>query len=101
MPLGLAAIDAALPGGGLALGALHEIVGAGADEEDGVVAAAFAAALLARLTRRHGGTGLWCLLSDELFAPPLSPPPPPPQRILRVRYPADPPSIVAGVQRFF
>ncbi len=46
-PFGLPAVDAALPGGGLALGALHEIMGAGADEEDGAVAAGFAAALLA------------------------------------------------------
>jgi protein ImuA len=71
MPFGLAAVDAALPGG-LALGALHEIMGAGADEEDGAVAAAFTAALLARLTRRHGGSVLWCLQSDDLYAPGLA-----------------------------
>jgi len=32
----------ALPGGGLARGALHEILGIGGDEEDGALAAAFA-----------------------------------------------------------
>ena len=39
LPFGVAAIDRALPGGGLALGALHEIQGAGGDEEDGALAA--------------------------------------------------------------
>src|SRR5437763_16381265 len=49
LPFGVAAIDRALPGGGLALGAVHEILGAGGDEEDGAAAAAFAAGILARL----------------------------------------------------
>src|SRR5258708_37779955 len=49
LPFGVAAIDRALPGGGLARGALHEILGAGGDEEDGALAAAFAAWLLGRL----------------------------------------------------
>src|SRR5437588_1347191 len=51
LPFGIAAIDRALPGGGLARGALHEILGAGGDEEDGALAAAFAAHILGRLTR--------------------------------------------------
>jgi len=51
LPFGVAAIDRALPGGGLARGALHEILGAGGDEEDGALAAAFAAQILGRLTR--------------------------------------------------
>src|SRR5712671_2062245 len=49
LPFGVAALDCALPGGGLALGAVHEITGAGGDEEDGAAAAGFAAAILARL----------------------------------------------------
>src|SRR6202040_1299651 len=49
LPFGVAAIDRALPGGGLALGAVHEILGAGGDEEDGAAAAGFAAAILARI----------------------------------------------------
>jgi protein ImuA len=49
LPFGIAAIDRALPGGGLARGALHEILGMGADEEDGALAAAFAAGILGRL----------------------------------------------------
>src|SRR5882762_7993476 len=72
LPFALAAVDAALPGGGLALGALHEIMGAGPDEEDGAVAAAFAAGILARLARRHGGPILWCLAADDLYAPGLA-----------------------------
>src|SRR6185503_3729523 len=50
LPFGVEAIDRALPGGGLALGALHEILGAGGDEEDGAAAAGFTAGILARLT---------------------------------------------------
>src|ERR1051326_9166425 len=49
LPFGVAALDAALPGGGLALGAVHEIMGTGGDEEDGAAAAGFAAGILARL----------------------------------------------------
>jgi protein ImuA len=85
MPFELATVDAALPSGGLALGALHEIMGAGADEEDGAVAAAFAAALLARLARRHGGAVLWCLQSDDLYAPGLAAHGLPPERLIVAR----------------
>jgi hypothetical protein len=49
LPFGVAALDRALPGGGLALGAVHEILGAGGDEEDGAAGAGFAAGILARL----------------------------------------------------
>src|SRR6266702_6993806 len=49
LPFGVALLDDALPGGGLALGAVHEITGAGGDEEDGAAAAGFAAGILARL----------------------------------------------------
>src|SRR5260221_12849543 len=43
LPFGIAAVDTALSQGGLALGALHEFAGAGLDEEDGAIAAAFVA----------------------------------------------------------
>src|SRR5271170_7984434 len=49
LPFGIAPIDRALPGGGLARGALHEILGAGGDEEDGALAAAFIATILGRV----------------------------------------------------
>src|SRR5689334_8682766 len=49
LPFGIAAIDRALPGGGLARGAVHEILGQGGDEEDGAAAAGFAAMIAARL----------------------------------------------------
>jgi protein ImuA len=62
LPLGLAVIDRALPGGGLARGAMHEVTGASGDEEDGALAAAFAALVL----RRFDGTVLWCASGADL-----------------------------------
>jgi len=69
LPFDVSALDCALPGGGLALGAVHEISGAAGDEEDGAAAAGFAAGILARL-----GTGsvLWCLRQPDLYGPGLS-----------------------------
>ena len=64
LPFGLAAIDRALPGGGLARGALHELHGAGADEEDGAAAAGFAAGIAGRL---GPGLVLWCLKRGDLY----------------------------------
>jgi protein ImuA len=68
LPFGTAAIDAVLPGGGLALGAVHEIVGSGADEEDGAAASGFVAGILARL---GAGPVLWCLKRPDLYGPGL------------------------------
>jgi protein ImuA len=65
-PFGLAAIDRALPGGGLTRGALHEILGAGGDEEDGALAAAFTASIVARLAPEDGIV-LWCLSRPDLY----------------------------------
>ena len=70
VPFGIAAIDRALPGGGLARGALHEILGMGGDEEDGALAAAFAAGILARLEKN--GIVLWCLPRLDLYGPGLA-----------------------------
>src|SRR5207248_1719864 len=55
LSLGPAAIDEALPAGGLAPGCLHEI---GGPADDGA-AVGFVACLLGRLTRA-GGIALWC-----------------------------------------
>src|SRR5208337_1847478 len=57
LPFGVQAIDRHLPGGGLALGALHEVAGGGHGAIDGAAAALFAAGIAAR-TR---GKVLWCL----------------------------------------
>ncbi len=67
LPL-LAPIDAALPEGGLALGALHEVAGGGADIEHGAAAALFIAGILAR----HRGPVLWAMERADLFAPGLA-----------------------------
>ena len=68
LPFGLDLIDRRLPGGGLALGALHEIAGIEADTVSGAAAALFAAGIAAR-TR---GAVLWCLTRPDLFAPALA-----------------------------
>ena len=63
VPLGLAAIDDALPGGGLAAGAVHEVMGS---------AAGGFAALLAG---RFAGPVLWCVMErsrSELYGPGLA-----------------------------
>ena len=67
IPFGVAALDDALPGGGLALGALHEAAGAGPDTEHGAAAALFLAGVLARLN----GPVLWVMERADLFAPGL------------------------------
>jgi protein ImuA len=68
LPFGIQAIDQHLPGGGLAIGALHEVAGGGHGAIDGAAAALFAAGIAAR-TR---GKVLWCLTRPDLFAPALA-----------------------------
>src|SRR5438477_12475865 len=68
LPSGVAAIDRALPGGGLAWGAVHGILGIGGDEEDGAAACGFIAGLLARLRM---GPVLWCVKRPDLYGPGL------------------------------
>jgi protein ImuA len=69
LPFGVAALDRALPEGGLALGALHEIHGQGADEEDGATGAGFAAGIVGRIAN---GLVLWCLKRGDLYGPGLA-----------------------------
>lgn len=64
--LGLAAIDRALPSGGLPRAALHEVVGAETDS----AAAGFCVALLTRLAAY--GPVLWIASGRELYAPGLA-----------------------------
>ncbi|MGK6313672.1 ImuA family protein [Neorhizobium sp. DT-125] len=68
LPFGVAEVDARLPGGGLTLGALHEVAGGGNGAIDGAAAALFAAGIAAR-TR---GKVLWCITRPDLFAPALA-----------------------------
>ena len=68
LPFGVPQIDKRLPGGGLALGALHEVAGGAHAALDGAAAALFVAGILART---HGQI-LWCISRRDLFAPALS-----------------------------
>ncbi|GBQ33111.1 hypothetical protein AA12717_4121 [Gluconacetobacter sacchari DSM 12717] len=67
LPFGLREIDSRLPGGGLALGALHEVAGGGRDALHAAAAAQFSAGIAAR-TR---GKVLWIVTRQDLFAPGL------------------------------
>jgi len=68
LPFHVPEIDGLLPGGGLALGALHEIAGGANSAVDAAAPAAFTAGIVART----GGKVLWCLREDDLFAPALA-----------------------------
>jgi protein ImuA len=64
LPFGIHPVDAHLPDGGLALGAVHEIAGGGPEVEHGAAPALFAAGLLARCP----GPVLWILGKRDLFS---------------------------------
>ncbi|MFJ6326894.1 MULTISPECIES: ImuA family protein [unclassified Rhizobium] len=68
LPFGVPEIDAVLPGGGLAYGALHEFAGGGAGVVDGAAAALFVAGIAARTK----GKIVWCLTRPDLFFPALA-----------------------------
>lgn len=68
LAFGIAEIDRRLPGGGLPLGALHEVEGGGADRAAGAAAVLFVAGILAR----RGGAVLWCVERCDLYAPALA-----------------------------
>jgi len=68
LPFGVKRIDSVLPGGGLALGALHEVAGGGNGAIDGAAAALFTAGIAARTK----GKVLWCVTRQDLFAPALA-----------------------------
>jgi hypothetical protein len=68
LAFGIDAIDHVLPGGGLALGAVHEICEQGTDGARASLSALFAVGILARLP----GPVIWCLHSRDLFAPALA-----------------------------
>ena len=66
LPLGPAALDDRLPGGGLSLSGLHEIAGERAEWDDGA-AAGFLAALLAKLAAARPGPILWVASRLDLY----------------------------------
>jgi protein ImuA len=68
LPFGIAEVDSRLPGGGLALGALHEVAGGGNGAIDGAAAALFSAGVAARTK----GKILWCNTRADLFAPAIA-----------------------------
>jgi protein ImuA len=68
LEFGVPDIDAVLPGGGLAHGALHEFAGGGSGTVDGAAAALFAAGIAARTK----GQIVWCLTRPDLFFPALA-----------------------------
>src|SRR3546814_14440335 len=71
-PLGLAALDEALPGGGLPLGALHEIEGERAEWDDGATTG-FCLALLSRMEKAAPTARpiLWISRQGDLYPPAL------------------------------
>jgi protein ImuA len=68
LPFGLTEVDARLPAGGLAMGALHEIAGGGNGAIDGAAAALFTAGIAARTK----GQILWCMIRQDLFPPAIA-----------------------------
>jgi protein ImuA len=68
LPFEVPEIDRRLPGGGLAMGALHEVAGGA----NGAVHAAAAALFSAGIAARSGGAVLWCVVRQDLFAPALA-----------------------------
>ena len=80
LPFGLPELDRRLPGGGLALGCLHEVAGGGSGALDGAAAACFAAGIAARLP----GSVLWCVTLADLFSPGLAQAGLPPDRVIHV-----------------
>jgi hypothetical protein len=80
LPFGVAAIDGVLPEGGLALGGLHEVAGAGNGAVDGAAAALFTAGI----ATRTAGKVLWCVTRPDLFAPAIEQADLPPGRVIYV-----------------
>lgn len=68
LPFGVDEIDAQLPGGGLAYGALHEVGGGGNGAIDGAAAALFWGGIAARTS----GKVVWCFTRFDLFFPALA-----------------------------
>ena len=91
-------VDAHLPPGGLALGALHEVAAEGIEAETGALGAAFAAALLARLLTRDGEARpvIWIARRADLYPPGLAAYGLDPARLLLVQSGGDTPTLGAA-----
>lgn len=93
LPLGVAAVDAVLPGGGLPLAHLHQVTGTPEDPAEAATgptpALAFTALLAARLAARKEAAVLWCVTrggpDDTLYPPGLAQLGLPPDRLLIAR----------------
>lgn len=83
LPFGDAAIDGCFPGGGLPLGAWHEVTGAGLEGETGAAPAAFVGLLLRPLAKT--GAVVWVARRADLFAPGLAGLGFPAERLIQVR----------------
>jgi protein ImuA len=68
LPFGIDTIDQHLPEGGLALGALHEVIGG----RNGAINDAAAALFTAGIAARTRGQVLWCVARQDLFPPALA-----------------------------
>ena len=68
LPFGVPPLDAGLPGGGLALGTVHEVFAGGPAVEHGAAPALFAAAALAR----RPGPVLWIAAQRDIYPPALA-----------------------------
>lgn len=86
LPFGDDALDGCLPGGGLALGRWHEIVGTGLEVETSAAPSGFAGLMAAPLARkaRGGGEAVWVTRRDDLWAPGLLGLGFPPERLIQV-----------------
>ncbi len=83
LPLGVPAVDQALPDGGLPLGCLHEVVGE--NDPFNSVATGFSAAILARIAEAARGEVIWITRGDDLYAPGIAAYGLKPERLIVVR----------------
>lgn len=86
LAFGIDDVDARLVGGGLALGALHEVAGASAALGDDAAATLFIAGVASRC---GAGQVLWAMPRADLFAPGLAQAGLPPGRLIQVETRAD------------
>lgn len=68
LPFGIPDMDRRLPGGGLMIGALHEVAGGSNGAVDGAAASLFVAGIAGRTK----GPVLWCMTNNDLFPPALA-----------------------------